>query len=416
MSDEQIIFANGSLKVPDSPVIPYIEGDGIGAEICTPTLRLIDTAVARVYGARRRIIWQEVLAGDKSFRQTSEWLPAATLQAFNQSVVGLKGPLCTPVGEGKRSLNVALRQMLDLYACVRPVRWFKGIPAPVRRPELVNLVIFRENIEDLYTGIEFMRGSPEADRLEDFLMEKLDVPLLRYPGENSFGVKLVSKPGSERLIRAAISYAIQHKLPSVTLVHKGNIMKFTEGAFRKWGYELASREFAGFCVDAKKVTAEEQSVRQSDGKILIKDLITDAFLQDILLNPGRHAVIATLNLNGDYISDMAAAMVGGVGLVPGANINYETGRAVFEATHGTAPDIAGTGSANPSSLLLSGVMMLEYIGWPEAGNLLQNALGNLFERRIGTADIFGNVAGARCVGTAEFAELLQSEIRSTAVT
>jgi len=408
MSHEQIIFANGSLTVPDTPVIPFIEGDGIGAEICRLTLQLIDATVERVYESSRRIIWREVLAGDKSYQQSGQWLPAATLQELNQHVIGLKGPLRTPVGEERRSLNVILRQTLDLYACVRPLRWFKGIPAPVKRPELLNVVIFRENTEDLYTGIEFMRGSLEAGLLEDFLIEKLKAPAPRFPGENSFGVKPVSRPGSERLVRAAIAYAIKHKLPSVTLVHKGNIMKYTEGAFRSWGYELAQREFAGQCLTAKQAT--DSAVVNADNKILIKDKIADAFFQDILLNPAHYAVIATLNLNGDYISDLAAAMIGGIGLAPGANINFETGRAIFESTHGTAPDIAGRGIANPSSLILSGVMMLEYMGWSEAAHHLQNAMANLFASQTGTVDIFGNVPNAQSVGTAEFVDLLLNEI------
>jgi len=403
MSNDQIIFANGSLQVPEAPTIPYIEGDGIGAEICRPTRQLIDTAVGKAYGDKRRILWREVLAGEKAFQECGEWLPAATLQDLNQYVIGLKGPLRTPVGEGRRSLNVTMRQTLDLYACVRPLRWFPGVPAPVKRPELLNVVIFRENTEDLYTGIEYMRGSLEAGMLEDFLGEKLNAPHFRFPGENSFGVKPVSKPGSERLIRAAINYAIKYKLPSVTLVHKGNIMKFTEGAFRNWGYELANREFA-------EQTIPASNAADHDGKIGIKDMITDAFLQDILLNPAHHAVIATPNLNGDYISDLAAAMIGGIGLAPGANINFETGRAVFESTHGTAPDIVGRGIANPSSLILSGVMMLEYMGWSEAAGLLQKAMANLFERQVGTTDIFGKIGDARCVGTIEFADLLKSEI------
>ncbi|MDD5231190.1 MAG: NADP-dependent isocitrate dehydrogenase [Candidatus Marinimicrobia bacterium] len=413
MSNEQIIFANGSLTVPDTPVIPFIEGDGIGAEICRPTLQLVDAAVKRVYGTSRRIIWREVLAGDKSYQQCGQWLPSATLQELNQYVIGLKGPLRTPVGEGRRSLNVILRQTLDLYACVRPLHWFDGIPAPVKRPELLNVVIFRENTEDLYTGIEFMRGSLEAGLLEDFLIEKLKAPAPRFPGENAFGVKPVSRPGSERLIRAAIAYAIRYKLPSVTLVHKGNIMKFTEGAFRNWGYELAEREFSAQCINAKQMA--ENSADKTNSKIIIKDMITDAFFQDILLNPARYSVVATLNLNGDYISDLAAAMIGGIGLAPGANINFETGRAIFESTHGTAPDIAGQGTANPASLILSGVMMLEYMGWSDAARHLQSALASLFASQVGTIDIFGNVHGARCVGTTEFVKLLNTEINSIAI-
>jgi len=408
MNSRPITVIGGRLSVPDFPVIPYVEGDGIGAEICPPTLQAIDAAVRKSYGERRRIAWKELLAGDKAKQQAGEWLPPQTLEDFNRLVVGLKGPLMTPVGEGKRSLNVALRQALDLYACVRPVRWFKGVASPVKQPELVDLVIFRENTEDLYAGIEFELGDERNRRFERFLIDEMQVESIRFPGQSAYGVKPVSRPGSERLIRAALRYAINTQASSLTLVHKGNIMKFTEGAFRNWGYQLVRKEFEKYAYDGRKGAAGEQTA----GKVCVRDMIADAFFQDLLLNPGRHAVVATLNLNGDYISDMAAAMVGGIGIAPGANINYETGRAIFEATHGTAPDIAGTDRANPSSLMLSGAMLLEYLGWEEAGRRLRNAIGSLFERRIATFDISEKMEAALGVGTAEFAALVMEEIES----
>ncbi len=392
MDKNRLKFENGKLQVPDNPVIPFIEGDGIGAEITAPTLRTIDTAVEKAYGSSRWIVWKEILAGDKAHRQTGEWLPEKTFSTLKNYLVGLKGPLMTPVGEGKRSLNVILRQVLDLFACVRPIRWFEGIPAPVKRPDLVNLVIFRENTEDIYAGIEFPLGEADTKRFEEFLLDEMKVSSVRFPGESAYGIKPVSKPGSERLIRAALQYAVQHQLSSVTLVHKGNIMKYTEGAFRKWGYELAEREFGN--------------------QITIKDMIADAFFQDMLLRPEEHSLVATLNLNGDYISDMAAAMVGGIGIAPGANINYETGRAIFEATHGTAPNIVGQDIANPVSLMLSGMLLLEYIGWQEAAELLNNSIVALYKNQMGTKDLFAKVPGAKVVGTQEFSELLQKHIKS----
>lgn len=407
MDKKKITFSNGEIQTPDYPIIPYIEGDGIGAEICAPTLQVIDAAVRKSYGNRRRIFWKEVLAGDKSYSQVGDWLPEQTLKDFDQYVVGMKGPLSTPVGEGKRSLNVALRQALDLYACVRPVKWFKNIASPIKHPECVNLVIFRENIEDIYAGIEFMLGEEKTRRFEEFLVEELKVTAIRFPGRSSYGVKPVSKPGSERLIRAAICFAIKNQSASVTLVHKGNIMKYTEGAFRKWGYELVEREFKEYCYDCRNMSDDEKVNRQNIHKVCIKDMIADAFFQDLLTNPDQHSVVATLNLNGDYISDIAAAMVGGIGIAPGANINYETGRAIFEATHGTAPDIVGKDKANPSSLMLSGAMMLEYIGWREAADQLRNALGRLFEQRIVTYDLYTKMENARLVGTTVFSALVE---------
>lgn len=402
MSEQHIIQHNGKILTPAFPVIPYIEGDGIGAEITRPTLAVIDYAVRKVYTGKRKIQWIEVLAGDKAFRQTGEWLPADTVSVIERYLVALKGPLATPVGGGIRSLNVALRRQLDLYACVRPVRWFQGIEAPVKEPELVDLVIFRENTEDLYCGIEFMRGAADTARIEQFLINELRVHAVPFPGDSSYGIKPVSKTASERLIRAALRYAIKQRRPAVTLVHKGNIMKFTEGAFRNWGFELIEKEFQKECYIEKNDVLSRHC-----GKICIRDRIADAFFQDMLINPSRHSIVATLNLNGDYISDLAAAMVGGVGIAPGANINFETGRAIFEATHGTAPDIAGQDRANPTSLILSGKMLLEHIGWRKAAALIQQAVESVFREKTGTADLFARTPGARLVGTAEFAERLR---------
>jgi len=395
------------LKVPDFPVIPFIEGDGIGTEITKPTIKTIDVAVDQAYSGKRQIIWRELIAGDQAHQLTGKWLPVETLTALKEHLVGLKGPLTTPVGGGIRSLNVALRQDLDLYACVRPVQWFEGIPSPLKHPEQVNLIIFRENTEDVYTGIEFPTGKSETRQFENFLTEELKVHSTRFPGQTAYAVKPVSRPASERLVRSAIRYAIKNNAPSVTLVHKGNIMKYTEGAFRQWGYEIAEREFGNVCQINKK-----SSQGKITKKIIVKDLIADAFFQDLLRNPDHYSVIATLNLNGDYISDLAAAMVGGVGIAPGANINYETGHAIFEATHGTAPDIVGMNQANPTSLLLSGVMLLEYLGWLEAATLLQNAIENLFRQKTGTADLFSRLKGVQIVGTSEFLSQIQKIIRT----
>ena len=411
----RIKIINGELKVPDQPVIPFIEGDGIGRDIAGPSQKVIDAAVEKAYQGKRKIVWKEVLAGDKSFRKTGNYLPEETLEAFREYLVGIKGPLQTPVGEGIRSLNVALRQSLDLFVCLRPVRWFKGVPSPIRYPSLVDMHIFRENTEDIYAGIEYMTGEVDAKKLLDFLVNEMKVDKIRFPESSSFGIKPVSKEGSERLIRAAIQYAIHRQLPSVTLVHKGNIMKFTEGAFKIWGYDLAEREFADQTftwrqfekirdekgrLDAENVLEEAQK----DGKVIIKDVITDAFLQESLLKPYNHSVIATMNLNGDYISDQLATMVGGIGISPGANINYLSGYAIFEATHGTAPDIAGSGKANPSSLILSGVMMLEYMGWYEAAEHVYDAMEHVFAKRKVTSDLYAQMEGAKLMTTSAFAE------------
>lgn len=406
---------NGKLQVPDHVTIPFIEGDGIGKDITAPTQRVVNAAVAKAFGKERSIEWMEVLAGEKAFAQTGEWLPQATLDAFSEYLVGIKGPLTTPVGGGIRSLNVAMRQTLDLYVCLRPIRWFKGVPSPIRYPHTVDMHIFRENTEDIYAGIEFMTGTPDGDLFRKLLEENFGIEKVRFPDSSSFGVKPVSREGSERLVRSAIQYAVDRKLPSVTLVHKGNIMKFTEGAFKNWGYELAEREFGNQVFTWKqfealskekgKDTAQEAlALAKKEGKIIVKDVITDAFLQESLLRPFDYSVIATLNLNGDYISDQLAAMVGGIGMSPGANINYQSGFAVFEATHGTAPNIAGTGKANPGSLILSAAMMLEYLGWNQAAEHIYDAMEHTFNKRKVTSDLYALMEGATLLTTDEFAD------------
>lgn len=412
---QQISKEGLKLLVPDYPVIPYIEGDGIGKEITDSMRRIVDKAIKKAYSDKRGITWKEVLAGERAYNETGQLLPQETLEAFRKYLVGIKGPLTTPVGEGIRSLNVALRQELDLYVCLRPVRWFKGVATPLLEPEKVHVTIFRENTEDIYAGIEWNAGTPEVAKVLKFLKEEMGVAKIRFPESTSIGVKPVSVEGTERLVRAAIKYAIDNKLPSVTLVHKGNIMKFTEGGFKKWGYALAEREFAEETFTENKfnkiksekglqvaVAAYNEAIAEK--KVFIKDVIADAFLQNTLLKPEEYSVIATLNLNGDYISDQMAAMVGGIGIAPGANINYDTGHAIFEATHGTAPDIAGKNIANPCSILLSGVMMLEYIGWSEAGTLITKALENLFIRGEATTDLARFMKGGRALSTSEFAE------------
>ena len=412
---DKIKNINGKLQVPDNPIIPFIEGDGIGRDITGPSQNVVDAAVMKAYGKSRKITWKEVLAGDKAFRKTGNYLPEETINAFKEYLVGIKGPLQTPVGEGIRSLNVALRQSLDLFVCLRPVRWFKGVPSPIRYPSLVDMHIFRENTEDIYAGIEYMAGELDAQKLRDFLVKEMGVDKIRFPESSSFGIKPVSKEGSERLIRAAIKYAIQRGLPSVTLVHKGNIMKFTEGAFKNWGYDLAEsefgkktftwRQFEKIKTGKGRLDAENALENaQKEGKVIIKDVITDAFLQESLLKPYDHSVIATMNLNGDYISDQLAAMVGGIGISPGANINFMNGYAIFEATHGTAPDIAGSGKANPSSLILSAVMMLEYMGWYEAAEHVYDAMEHVFAKRKVTSDLFAQMEGARLLTTSAFAD------------
>ena len=414
MSDK-IRFIHGKLEVPLNPIIPFIEGDGTGPDIWRASLRIFDAALEKAFAGKRKIEWIEVLAGEKAYKTRGSWLPEETLSAFREYIVGIKGPLTTPVGEGMRSLNVALRQELDLYVCYRPVRYFTGVPSPVKKPEMVDMHIFRENTEDIYAGIEFMNGNPDTEMLKSFLIDKMNVRKIRFPKTSSIGIKPVSVEGTERLVRQAIRFAIEKKLPSVTLVHKGNIMKFTEGAFMKWGYALAEREFAGqvftwqqhrrIAGEMGEAMADDQfSNALKDGKVIIKDIIADAFLQQILLRPGDYSVIATLNLNGDYISDALAAIVGGVGIAPGANINFETGHAVFEATHGTAPKYAGLDKVNPGSLVLSGALMFEYLGWSEAAKLIYTALGKtIFEKKV-TYDIHRLMDDATLLKTSEFAD------------
>lgn len=407
--------SNGKLNIPDCPIIPFIEGDGIGPDVWNASRRVIDAAVEKCYNGKRKIEWKEMLAGEKAFNQTGEWLPAETLEVAREYIVSIKGPLTTPVGGGIRSLNVAMRQELDLYVCLRPVTWFHGVPSPVVHPENVDMVIFRENTEDIYAGIEFKYDSPEATKLLEFLTNELGAgKKIRFPETTSFGIKPVSLEGTERLVRAAIQYALENRRPSVTLVHKGNIMKFTEGGFKMWGYELAAREFGDKVYtweqweQTKKEKGEEVAnaeikKAQADGKLIIKDVIADNFLQQILLAPQDYSVVATLNLNGDYISDALAAAVGGIGIAPGANINYLTGYAVFEATHGTAPRFANTDSMNPSSLLLSGVMMLEYMDWNEAADCILSALKTTIMRKRVTIDFYNLMNDATLLKTSEFA-------------
>ena len=400
---QKITIVNGTLRVPDEPVIPFIEGDGTGPDIWRASRLVLDAAVAKAYEGKRKIAWFEVYAGEKANVVYGEgtWLPDDTLQAIKEYVVAIKGPLTTPVGGGIRSINVALRQMLDLYVCLRPVQYFAGVPSPVKHPEKVEMVIFRENTEDIYAGIEWKAGSPEAAKVVQWLQTEMGVKKIRFPQTSSIGIKPVSKEGTERLVRAAIKYAIANRRKSVTFVHKGNIMKFTEGGFRDWGYELAKREFAH-----ETVSWDECGGNPPSGRILIKDVIADAFLQQILTRPAEYDVIATLNLNGDYISDALAAQVGGIGIAPGGNINYESGFAVFEATHGTAPKYAGLDKVNPGSVILSGEMMFRYLGWKEAADLILNALNKTIQAKVVTYDFARLMEGAREVKCSEFGEAL----------
>jgi isocitrate dehydrogenase len=392
---DTIAMRNGRLEVPSQPVIPFIEGDGTGPDIWRASQHVFDAAVQRAYGGKRRIVWREVLAGEKAKNQLNSWLPDETLAAMDQHLVSIKGPLTTPVGGGFRSLNVALRQKLDLYACVRPVRWFEGVPSPVKAPQDVNMIIFRENTEDIYAGIEYKAGSDEARRVIDFLRTQMGVQTIRFPGTSAIGIKPISEEGSKRLIRSALDYAVARKSPSVTLVHKGNIMKFTEGGFRDWGYELARQEYGAVEIDGGPWC------RLPSG-VVVKDVIADAFLQQILTRPREYGVIATMNLNGDYISDALAAQVGGIGIAPGANINYLTGHAVFEATHGTAPKYAGQDKVNPGSLILSGEMMFRYLGWDEAADLIITSLEKTIAQKRVTYDFERLMTGATVLKTSEF--------------
>jgi len=414
---EPITSNEGRLAVPDHPIVPFIEGDGTGPDIWRASVRVFDAAITKAYGARRRISWQEVLAGQKAFDRTGNWLPDETLEAFRHYRVGIKGPLTTPVGGGIRSLNVALRQILDLYVCLRPVRWFKGVPSPVRHPEKVDMVIFRENTEDIYAGIEFADGSEDVRKLLAFLKETFPTAYkkIRFPDSAAVGLKPVSREGSERLLRSALEYAIRNRRKSVTFVHKGNIMKFTEGAFRNWGYALAEREFRDRVytweqwertrtAGGEAAANTEQQAALAAGKILVKDAIADITLQQVLTRPDEFDVIATLNLNGDYLSDALAAQVGGIGIAPGGNINYQTGHAVFEATHGTAPKYAGQDKVNPGSVILSGEMMLRYLGWNEAADLIIRGMDGAIAGKRVTYDFARLMEGATEVKTSEFAE------------
>jgi isocitrate dehydrogenase len=396
---QPITMQNGRLQVPTTPIVPFIEGDGTGPDIWRASQRVFDAAVERAYGGSRRIAWLEVLAGEKAKDRLNSWLPDETLAAIERHLVAIKGPLTTPVGGGFRSLNVALRQKLDLYACVRPVRWFQGVPSPVKAPQDVDMVIFRENTEDIYAGIEYKAGTDEARRVVDFLQGQMGVQSIRFPATSAIGIKPVSEEGSKRLIRSAIEYAVTQKRPSVTLVHKGNIMKFTEGGFRDWGYQLAVQEFGAVEIDGGPWC-------RLPGGTVIKDVIADAFLQQILTRPKEYSVIATLNLNGDYISDALAAQVGGIGIAPGANINYQTGHAVFEATHGTAPRYAGQDKVNPGSVILSGEMMFRYLGWNEVADLIVSSLERTIAQKRVTYDFERLMPGSTLLKTSEFGEAM----------
>ncbi len=417
MAGEKITVSNGVLNVPNNPIIPFIEGDGTGPDIWAAASRVLEAAVEKAYNGEKSIVWKEVLAGEKAFNQTGEWLPEETLDVIREYIIAIKGPLTTPVGGGIRSLNVALRQELDLFTCLRPVRYFTGVPSPVKRPEDTDMVIFRENTEDIYAGIEYAQGSEGVQKLINFLQNELGVNKIRFPETSGLGIKPVSEEGTKRLVRAAINYAIEQGRKSVTLVHKGNIMKFTEGAFKNWGYELAEQEFGDKVFtwaqydriveeEGKDAANKAQADAEAAGKIIVKDSIADIFLQQILTRPREFDVVATMNLNGDYISDALAAQVGGIGIAPGANINYETGHAIFEATHGTAPKYAGLDKVNPSSVLLSGVLMLEHLGWNEAATLIMNSMERTIESKVVTYDFARLMEGATEVKCSEFANEL----------
>ncbi len=399
---DKITMSPKGLRVPDEPIIPFIDGDGTGPDIWRASQRVFDAAVGKAYKGARKIAWKRVLAGEAAFHQTGNWLPDETVAAFKDLLVGIKGPLTTPVGGGIRSLNVALRQMLDLYTCVRPVRWFKGVPSPVREPHKTDMIIFRENTEDIYAGIEFEAGSEEGNRFKSILAEAFPKQFskIRFPATSGIGLKPVSQEGTDRLVRAALQYAIKNHAPSVTLVHKGNIMKFTEGAFCSWGYALAKKEFGAKDLDG----GPWQVIEQGGRKIVVKDVIADAFLQQILLRPDEYSVIATMNLNGDYISDALAAQVGGIGIAPGGNINYVTGHAIFEATHGTAPKYAGQDKVNPGSVILSGEMMFRYLGWTEVADLIIKGMNGAIGAKTVTYDFHRLMEGARLVKCSEFGD------------
>jgi len=413
----KIVVENGNLQVPDRPVVPFIEGDGTGADIWAAASRVLDAAVEKAYDGKKGIEWKEVYAGEKAFNKTGEWLPKETLEQIDDYKIAIKGPLTTPIGGGFRSLNVALRQELDLYNCLRPVRYFQGVPSPVKHPEDVDMVIFRENTEDIYAGIEWQEGTPEVKKVIDFLQDEMGVKNIRFPETSGIGVKPVSAEGTKRLVRAAINYAIEEGRDSVTLVHKGNIMKFTEGAFKNWGYEVAEEEFGDKTFtwaeydrivekDGKDAANKAQDDAIKAGKILVKDAIADIFLQQILTRPNEFDVVVTMNLNGDYVSDALAAQVGGIGIAPGANINYDTGHAIFEATHGTAPKYAGLDKVNPSSVILSGVLMLEYLGWNEAADLITNSMDKTIVSKVVTYDFARLMEDAKEVKCSEFADEL----------
>jgi len=398
VQENKIFFDNNKLVVPNNPTIPFIEGDGIGSDIWNASQMVFDHAINKAYGDHKKIIWKEIYAGEKAFNEKKSWLPDETLKDIKEYLVAIKGPLTTPVGGGMRSLNVTLRQVLDLYACVRPVTWFNGVPSPVKDPSLVDMVIFRENTEDIYAGIEWSHGTDEVEKVKDFLINEMNVTNIRFPDTVSLGVKPVSVEGTERIVRAALQYAIDHNRKSVTLVHKGNIMKFTEGKFKEWGYDLAKKEFNSTDYEG----GPWQVINNNGNEIIIKDVIADAFLQQILLRPSEYDVICTLNLNGDYISDALAAIVGGIGIAPGANINYSSGHAIFEATHGTAPKYAGKDMVNPSSVILSGVMMLEYIGWQEAADLIIQGIESSIQNKTVTYDFHRLMNGATKVSCSGF--------------
>ncbi|MDK1004154.1 NADP-dependent isocitrate dehydrogenase [Bacillus subtilis] len=414
---EKITVSNGVLNVPNNPIIPFIEGDGTGPDIWNAASKVLEAAVEKAYKGEKKITWKEVYAGEKAYNKTGEWLPAETLDVIREYFIAIKGPLTTPVGGGIRSLNVALRQELDLFVCLRPVRYFTGVPSPVKRPEDTDMVIFRENTEDIYAGIEYAKGSEEVQKLISFLQNELNVNKIRFPETSGIGIKPVSEEGTSRLVRAAIDYAIEHGRKSVTLVHKGNIMKFTEGAFKNWGYELAEKEYGDKVFtwaqydriaeeEGKDAANKAQSEAEAAGKIIIKDSIADIFLQQILTRPNEFDVVATMNLNGDYISDALAAQVGGIGIAPGANINYETGHAIFEATHGTAPKYAGLDKVNPSSVILSGVLLLEHLGWNEAADLVIKSMEKTIASKVVTYDFARLMDGATEVKCSEFGDEL----------